>query len=125
MKLITTTKVARYIAEHGGDVWVWLDPRRGMVGSYVWLETHTEPPGATRETKFTRSSRRPHAFRTLESDGLRLHYDFGRLDPPDELLLELRGWANKRVEAYWNGCVFVGDQPLPLPGLGRRSQDST
>ena len=29
------------------------------------------------------------------------------LPPPEELVLEVRGWRTKRVEAYWNGCVFV------------------
>ena len=118
MKVVASPKAARYIADKGGKVWVWLDPRRGMVGSYVWLEAHTERPGASRETRFTRSSRQPHRFKVLEVDGIELHYDWGRLDPPDEVHLDLKGWANMRLEAYWNGCVFVDDAPM-MPPLDR------
>lgn len=101
-------------------MWVWLDPRRGLVGSYVWLEAHTEPPRTSRETRFTRSSRRPHRFHTVAADGFEVHGDWGRLDPPEELYLDLRGWVNKRVEAYWNGCVFVGtDGPAPAGSENR------
>jgi len=107
MKVVTTDPARRYIRDRGGHLWVWLDPHRCVVGSYVYLEAHTESAGTSRETRFTRSSRRPHRFRTLDTGTFELHYDWGRLDPPEELLIELRGWLNKRVEAYWNGCVFV------------------
>ena len=114
MNIVTTPQAARHIVDNGGDLWIWLDPRRGLVGSYVWLEAHTEPPGTSRETRFTRSSRRPHKFRRQDAGDYVLHYDFGRMDIPEELKVELRGWVNKRVEAFWNGCVFVDDPP-PLP----------
>ncbi len=116
MKVVTTPRAKAFIHERGGQVWVWLDPRRGLVGSFVWLETHTEPPRTSRRSSFTRSSRRPHRFLSLESDGIEVHYDWGRLDRPDELHFDVKGWraGTRRLEAYWNGCVFVGpDVPAP------------
>jgi hypothetical protein len=117
MKIVTTPAAAAYIEERGGKVWVWLDPRRGLVGSYVWLEAHCEPPGSSRRSKFTVSSRRPHRFKVEEGAGVEVHYAFGRMEPPDELHLDRKGWrrGSHRLEAYWNGSVFVDDQPMPGP----------
>jgi hypothetical protein len=117
MEVVTTPSAARYIAEEGGNLWIWLDPHRGLVGSFVWLEAHTERPGTSRETRFTRSSRRPHRFSKLDVDGYVLHYDFGRMDLPDSIQVEMRGWLNKRIEAFWNGSIFVDDPP-PMPDQG-------
>jgi hypothetical protein len=117
MKIVTTSAAAAFIEERGGRVWVWLDPRRGLVGSYVWLETYCEPPRSSRKSAFTRSSRRPHGFTVASGAGVEVHHDFGRLDPPDELHFDVKGVRNKtkRLEAYWNGCVFAGpDVPAPV-----------
>ena len=115
-RIVMSGKAATFIAERGGHVWIWLDPRRGPVGSYIWLEAHHDPPGATRRTRFTRSSRRPHRFTEIRSDGVIVHADWGTLDPPRELQLDVKGWRKRtrRLEAYWNGCVFAGDD-IPLP----------
>lgn len=117
MKLVVSDRARSFIDERGGSVWVWLDPHRGLVGNHTWLEAHAEPPRSSRKTKFTRSSRRPHRFRELEGQGITLHYDFGRMDPPEELHFDRKGWrkGTHRLEAYWNGCVFVGDD-IPAPG---------
>ena len=132
MKVVTTPKAESFIRDRGGKVWVWLDPRRGLVGSYVWLESHCEPPGASRRSKFTRSSRRPHRFSVTEDAGVEVHHDFGRLDSPDELHFDVKGWMNRsrRLEAYWNGSIFVGeDIPSPAardaysPPSGRKKPD--
>ena len=79
---------------------------------YHWTPTRH---CTSRRSSFTRSSRRPHRFRTLAAEDVEVHYDFGRLDPPDELHLDVRGWMHKRIEAYWNGCIFVGED-VPAPG---------
>jgi len=115
VKLVPTPKAEEFISARGGEVWVWLDPRRGLVGSYVWLESHCEPPRSSRKSSFTRSSRRPHAFKVTEGDGIRVHHDFGRLDPPDELHFDVKGWrkGTQRLEAYWNGVIFVGEDIEP------------
>jgi hypothetical protein len=116
VKIVVTDRARRFIDDRGGAIWVWLDPRRGLVGSYVWLEAHAEPPRASRRSSFTRSSRRPHRFRDFEEDGVEVHADFGRLEPPEELHIDVRGWVNKRLEAYWNGSVFVGPDVVPPAG---------
>lgn len=121
MKIVTTPTADALIASRGGRVWVWLDPRRGMVGSYIWLEAHCEPPGASRRTTFTRSSRRPHRFRSVETGGFELLFDWGNMEPPDELHFAVKGWrkGTRRLEAYWNGCVFAGPD-VPVPGVAGR-----
>jgi len=117
MKLVVSDRAAAYIAERGGSVWVWLDPHRGLVGSHIYLEAHAEPPRTSRRTKFTRSSRRPHRFESMTAEGITLHFDFGRQTPPEELHLDRKGWrrGTHRLEAYWNGAIFVGDD-IPAPG---------
>jgi hypothetical protein len=115
MKIVTTPKADEFIRAQGGKVWVWLDPRRALVGSYVWLEAHCAPPGATKRSGFTRSSKSAHRFRSMEADGIQIRYAFGRMDPPEELHFDVKGWrtGTRRLEAYWNGCVFVGDDVEP------------
>ena len=78
-------------------------------------------PRTARQTRFTRSSRRPHRFRS-SSRGLRAPLRLRQLDPPDELHLDLKGWRNgtRRLEAYWNGCVFVGTTSRPPGGRDPR-----
>jgi hypothetical protein len=118
MKIVATTPALEFIRRRGGEVWVWLDPRRGLVGSYVWLEAHAEPPGGSRRSSFTRSSKRPHRFKVQQGGDFDVHYDWGRLDPPEELHFDVKGWrkGSRRLEAYWNGCVFVGED-IPPPGV--------
>jgi hypothetical protein len=117
MRLVISPRAVDHIREHGGAIWVWLDPHRGLVGSHVWLETHCEPPRTSRRSSFTRSSRRPHRFRTLEANDIIVHYDFGKMDPPEELHVDRKGWrrGTHRLESYWNGSIFVGDD-IPVPG---------
>lgn len=122
MKIGATPKASEYIREHGGKLWVWLDPHRSLVGGYVFLEAATEPPGTSRGAKMTRSSRRAHRFLSANAGGFELHYEWGKLDAPEEIHVELRGWMNKRIEAFWNGCVFVIDDRPPGAEQGVRRQ---
>jgi hypothetical protein len=117
MELVVSDRAAEYIRDHGGEIWVWLDPHHGLVGSHVWLETHCEPPWSSRRSSFTRSSRRPHRFRRIEVQDVTVHYDFGRMEPPDELHVDRKGWrkGTHRLESYWNGSIFVGDD-ISAPG---------
>ena len=105
--------VAGFVRANGGALWVWLDPHGGLGGpALIYLDAATEAPGATRATRRMRSARRTHRFNEFESDGFRLLCDFGKFDPPTELHLELKRFPKRRVEAYWDGKIFV-DADLP------------
>jgi hypothetical protein len=73
---------------------VWSDHQRCCQGA-TYLLTSSEPGPRRR-------------FRLVEGvDGFELWFDPGNVAPADELYLDVKGRRTKRVEAYWNGCVFV------------------
>ena len=94
MNVVATLGAKALIHERGGRLFVWTDLPRCCGGA-----------------TYLRSSFTPRAGRTFWRaggfDDLELYIDLGRLSPPEELHLDVRGLGRKRVEAYWNGCVFV------------------
>ncbi len=94
MKIVTRPGVSELAGERGGRLYVWTDAARCQAGKMMVLLTSTEPP------------KEPHDFSAIEADDFELFFDPGRNAPPNELVLEVRGWRNKRVEAYWDGLVF-------------------
>jgi hypothetical protein len=94
MEVRFTAEAAALVRERGGRLFVWRDQQRCCQGATYLLATCDRPSG--------------RAFRPIEgSSGFELWFDAGGLQPPDELHLDVRGPRTKRVEAYWNGCVFV------------------
>jgi hypothetical protein len=95
MRVVAPPEVADLVREHGGRLFVWADPHRCCGGSVTFLKTApTSPPGERR-------------FILVDAEGFELHFDPGRVQPPDELHFAVKGWHRKRVEAYWNGCVYA------------------
>ena len=94
MKVVATPEVGYAVRAGGGRLFVWPDRQRCCQGA-TYLLTAPEPaPG--------------REYRRVEgATGFELYLDPGHLLPPDELHLAVRGWRRRRVEAYWNGCVFV------------------
>lgn len=80
--------------EHGGRLYVWTDRTRCCGGAMTFLQTAWDPPEGC--------------------EGFRLYLDSGRLEPPDELHLAVKGWRRKRVDAFWNGCAYV-DESIGSP----------
>jgi hypothetical protein len=94
MRIRSTAEVAALVRARGGRVFVWPDRQRCCQGA-TYLLTATDPPPGK-------------AFRPVGgAHGFELWFDPGALPPPEELVLEVRGWRTKRVAAYWDGCVFV------------------
>jgi hypothetical protein len=119
MEIVVSDAAAAFIRDRGGRLWVWLDPHTWVGGVvYTYLQTATEPPGVSRATRRLRAARRSHRFHVFDTDDLEIHFEYGRFGPPQELHLELKRFPKRRVEAYWNGAVFVGDD-IPPPDRER------
>lgn len=109
VKIVADDPTLSSIREGGGVVWVWLDPHGGLGGpALIYLDASMAPPGQSRQTKRKRSARRSHRFTEFPADGFELWCDFGKFHPPEELHLVLRRFP-KRLEAFWNGAIFVTD----------------
>lgn len=93
MRVVASEQASELIEAQGGRLYVWL--KRGRCcGNVTTLSTANEPPAEK-------------AFRQVESDAafaLYLPAALSRL--PDELHLDVSR-RRRRVEAYWNGCVWV------------------
>ncbi len=117
MKIVTTPAADAFIAERGGRVWVWLDPRRGLVGLLRLAGGALRAAGQQPARPSSPGARNVRTgSRCTPGAGVEVHYDFGRLELPDEVHFDVKGFRNKtkRLEAYWNGCVFAGpDVPAP------------
>ena len=95
MKVLATPEARSHIRERGGLLFVWVTRSRGMIrGAIKLLRTSTEPP----EDAFE--------WQRVETKGFILFLPPG-LRRPRELHLEVRGRFRRRVEAFWDGCVFV------------------
>jgi hypothetical protein len=115
VKIVASDEAADFICRNGGRLWVWLDAHTWVGGMvYVYLQSALEPPGATKATRRLRAARRAHRFHVFEGEGFEVHLEYGTFGPPEELHLELKRFPRRRVEAYWNGAVFVGDD-IPPP----------
>jgi hypothetical protein len=94
MNVVATPEAKALIHQRGGRLFVWTDLPRCCGGATYLQSSFTLRAGRT-------------FWRAGGFDDLELYIDLGRLSPPEELHLDVRGRRRKRVEAYWNGCVFV------------------
>ena len=82
------------IRERGGRLYVWVRKGRCCGAANLTLATASEPP-------------RGKEFRRVEeAAGFELYLPTHLGRAPDELQIEVRRFP-RRVEAYWNGCIWV------------------
>ena len=93
VQVVASESALATIREQGGRLYVWVRKGRCCGGTQT-LATSSEPPPGT-------DFRRVEAAAGFE---LFMPSRLGRL--PDELHVELRRFP-RRIEAYWDGCVWV------------------
>jgi hypothetical protein len=92
--VLAEPSVAQTIRDRGGKLFVRTELHRCCGGGITYLVTASEPePGRT--------------YRRFDADGFELFLDAGGRVAPDELHLDVRGRRTKRIEAYWNGCLYA------------------
>ena len=94
MKVLAPPDVVELVRQRGGRLFVWIDAQR-CCGPVTYLKTSWEPPKKGRR------------FTSVAAEGFELFLDPGRFDLPDEIQFEVKGWRTKRVDGYWNGCVWA------------------
>jgi hypothetical protein len=96
MRVEVSTEAAEFVRERGGQLWVWAArPRMCCQGVPAYMHAATVAPA------------RLSGFSAVRSAGLDLWFraPAGRL--PAVLEVGLRGRRHPRVEAYWEGCLYV------------------
>ncbi|HET8527134.1 MAG TPA: hypothetical protein VFM81_10935 [Actinomycetota bacterium] len=93
MKVVSGPEVDALVHERGGRLYVRHEHQRCCQGGATLVASSDAQPG--------------RSYQRVDWTGFELWFDPGNLEPPDELHLEVKGWRSKRVEAYWDGCVFV------------------
>jgi len=94
MKVLASPEARSFIRERGGLLFVKVVTRSHIRGALRVLHVSTEPPEDALE------------WQRVETKGFLLFLPPG-LRRPKELHVEVRGRIRRRVEAFWDGCVFV------------------
>jgi hypothetical protein len=93
VRVVATEPASELIQAQGGRLYVWLK-RAHCCGSVTTLVTAKKPPAQK-------------TFRQVDRGGpFQLYLPIGLTRLPDELHLDVSR-RRRRVEAYWDGCVWV------------------
>jgi hypothetical protein len=93
MRVVVSEPAAELIAERGGRHYVWLT-KAGCCRGVTRLSSGSEAPAGKE-------------FRRVPTDAdFEVYVPDGLAELPDELHIEARRFP-RRVESYWNGCVWV------------------
>jgi hypothetical protein len=93
VRVVASEEARRYVAERGGRIYVWLSSS-GCCHSVPRLDSGTEPK-AGRE------------FRRVAAEDFEVWFPQKLERLPSELHVEVHRFPRRRVEAYWDGCVWI------------------
>ena len=94
MWIEATGEASSFVKEHGGMLFVWARRFTSFPGGLTMLETTIDPPPDALE------------WRRIEMRDFLLFVP-RKMRLPDELHLRLRGRYRHRIDALWNGCIYV------------------
>ncbi len=92
MQVVASPEAREFVREGGGRLFVWARKSR-CCGPITFLRASTEAP--------------EREFRRVAADDIEVYFAAGIRKLPNELHVEVRGHLRKRLEAYWDGCVYV------------------
>jgi hypothetical protein len=96
MRVEVSEEAAGIVRDRGGTLWVWTArPRVCCGGTPVQFKVSSEPPDDSSGFTQTRAG----------GVDIRFRAPGGRF--PDVLQIALHGRRTPRVEAYWDGCLFI------------------
>ena len=93
MRVVASEEARRYVAERGGRLYVWLSSS-ACCHSVPRLDSSTEP----------KSDR---DFRRVAAEDFEVWVPQKLMRLPSELHVEVHRFPRRRVEAYWDGCVWI------------------
>jgi hypothetical protein len=93
MRVVASPEAVAFVRERGGRLFVW-PYRSGYCGSVMRLRSSTEP-APDRE------------FRRVPAAGFELYFPARMTREPAELEIDVRRFPRRRVEGYWDGCVWI------------------
>jgi hypothetical protein len=94
MEVETTAEVRSYIRERGGLLFVRARRFGAFFSGLTMLETSTEPPPDALD------------WRRIEAPGFLLFVPRA-MRLPRSLQLQVRGSFRRRIDALWEGCLYV------------------
>ena len=96
VRVEVSSEAAEFVGSHGGRLWVWAAHPRGCCqGTPAYMHAATAAPAGL------------SGFTPVRAAGLELWFRAPAGTLPAFLEIGLRGRRRPRVEAYWEGCIFV------------------
>lgn len=94
MWIDATPEACSFVNEHGGLLFLRARRLASFPGGLMMLETSTDPPPDALD------------WRRIQVRGFLLFVP-KKMRLPDELQLQVRGRFRRRIDALWNGCIYV------------------
>jgi hypothetical protein len=94
VRIETTPEVRRFIRERGGMLFVRMIRFGNLISPIVMLQASTDPPPDALD------------WRRFDAPGFLLFVPRS-MRLPKSLQLQVRGLLRRRVDACWDGCIYV------------------